>query len=231
MNVLAIDSSSSALKLAVASASKSYSNNNDEVKAHADAILLDITQCLKTAGISTQDLDLLAICNGPGSFIGLRTGLTVANTLAFAQSIPVVGVSSLQALAQAYYKQSGVEHVYVFVDARMNSVYFGDYSCVDGVMQPSNDDALFSVAEAAQIVAKIKAENQPASCIGNALACYPDFNYTSDDDFDGRESATAIVELALHALKLGVKSAGKYAQANYVRNKVAQTKQERGING
>ena len=65
---------------------------------------------------------------GPGAFSGIRINTAVVQALSVAHDIPCVGVSSLQAIAQCAYKKYGLTQVYSALDARMQQVYFGQYS-------------------------------------------------------------------------------------------------------
>ena len=78
---------------------------------------------LLESGISLQQLDGIAFGEGPGSFTGLRIACGVAQGLAFAMNIPVVGVSTLKALAT----QVGNAKVVVALDARMGEIYYAAY--------------------------------------------------------------------------------------------------------
>ena len=66
---------------------------------HSELVLSMVSDLLLESGISLQQLDSIAFGEGPGSFTGLRIACGVAQGLAFAMNIPVVGVSTLKALA------------------------------------------------------------------------------------------------------------------------------------
>ena len=73
----------------------------------ARSLIPAIQDELKSAGWGSQDVQLVAVSQGPGSFTGLRVGITTAKTLAYAWQVPVVGVNTLEVIAnQAYYPQS-----------------------------------------------------------------------------------------------------------------------------
>ncbi len=90
---------------------------------HAEILLAMIDDVLEEAETARAQLDVVALGRGPGAFTGLRIGAAVAQGLAFGCDIPVVTVSSLQALAQA----QTAPHVLAAIDARMHQVYWACY--------------------------------------------------------------------------------------------------------
>jgi tRNA threonylcarbamoyladenosine biosynthesis protein TsaB len=90
---------------------------------HSDLLVPMVMELLAEAGLALGDLDGLAYGMGPGSFTGLRIACGVAQGLALGADLPVLGVSTLEALAE----ESGAERVAACLDARMNEVYAGLY--------------------------------------------------------------------------------------------------------
>jgi tRNA threonylcarbamoyladenosine biosynthesis protein TsaB len=100
MNVLAIDTAS-ACSVALAGDGRILAHRYREIaRGHAEALLPMIAATLGDAGLDYRDIDLIAASIGPGSFTGLRTGLAAARGLALALGKPVLGVSSLEAVAR-----------------------------------------------------------------------------------------------------------------------------------
>ncbi|OFV88917.1 MAG: tRNA (adenosine(37)-N6)-threonylcarbamoyltransferase complex dimerization subunit type 1 TsaB [Acidobacteria bacterium RBG_16_68_9] len=89
--------------------------------SHAVSLLSLVGETLEAAGTTLRDLDLLAVSIGPGSFTGLRIGLSVTKGLALATGIPIVGVPTLEALAYALGPREGL--VCPLLDARKQEVY------------------------------------------------------------------------------------------------------------
>jgi len=94
-------------------------------KNHSVRLMPAVDQLMKEVGASPEQLDKIIVAKGPGSYTGVRIGLTTAKTLAWALDIPVVGVSSLKALAYQGRFYNSV--VCPFFDARRGLVYTGLY--------------------------------------------------------------------------------------------------------
>jgi tRNA threonylcarbamoyladenosine biosynthesis protein TsaB len=93
----------------------------------ASAVLADADELVRAAGLGPDDLDLLAVGVGPGSFTGVRIGLAAARGLALALNVPVAGVSTLEALA------AGAPGAVPVVDARRGEIFSlvsGDARCL-----------------------------------------------------------------------------------------------------
>ncbi|WGV14324.1 tRNA (adenosine(37)-N6)-threonylcarbamoyltransferase complex dimerization subunit type 1 TsaB [Psychrobacter maritimus] len=104
-------------------------------------ILPMIDAALSEANLRLADIKALIFNRGPGAFSGIRINTAVVQALSVAHDIPCVGVSSLQAIAQCAYKKYGLAQVYSALDARMQQVYFGQYSILgdvadNSIMQP-----------------------------------------------------------------------------------------------
>src|SRR6185503_6661978 len=87
---------------------------------HSELALPMLEKLLKETGLAAEKLDAVAFGAGPGSFTGLRIACGIAQGLAFARGLPVLGVSTLEALAE----ESGAARVLACLDARMREVYY-----------------------------------------------------------------------------------------------------------
>ena len=127
VNYLAIDASTEACSVAVQYNGKVYSEYELCPQSHSLRLLPMVDAILKQAGCKLKDLDGLIYGQGPGSFTGVRIGIGVAQGLAFSAELPVVGVSTMQAMAQQAYQLNQSTSVLVAIDARMSEVYNGYY--------------------------------------------------------------------------------------------------------
>jgi tRNA threonylcarbamoyladenosine biosynthesis protein TsaB len=93
-------------------------------RGHAEALMPLIGRVMKQSGIAFTGLDRIAVTTGPGSFTGLRVGLSAARGIALAASKPVVGVTTLTAYAAPIVSQNAEQPVISAIDARHDHVYF-----------------------------------------------------------------------------------------------------------
>lgn len=130
MNVLAMDTSNQILSIAILKDNQLIGEVVTNLsKNHSVRLMPAIDQLMKEVNMKPEELDRIAVAKGPGSYTGVRIGLTTAKTLAWTLNIPVVGVSSLEILA---YKGRFFEgYVCPFFDARRGLVYAGVYQWKD----------------------------------------------------------------------------------------------------
>ena len=93
----------------------------DKNYSHAERLHVYIDEVLKEAGISANDLSAIAVSKGPGSYTGLRIGVSAAKGLCFALDKPLISISTLEALAHQVTCQEGV--IVAMLDARRMEVY------------------------------------------------------------------------------------------------------------
>lgn len=118
----------------------------DKNYSHAERLHLYIDAVLKEADITQNDLDAIAISKGPGSYTGLRIGVSAAKGLCFALDIPLISVSTLKALARQVGKSKGV--IVPMLDARRMEVYSAifdmDYKIIRETQAQILDEHAFS---------------------------------------------------------------------------------------
>jgi len=127
MLILAIDTVLDACAAGVldTSAGKLIAQESQAMKrGHAEALMPLIARVIKQSGIAFAGLDRIAVTTGPGSFTGLRVGLSAARGIALAANKPVVGLTTLTAYAAPVVSQSGEQPVISAIDARHDHVYY-----------------------------------------------------------------------------------------------------------
>ncbi len=129
MNLLALDTSSEFLSLALQLGDKSFTHYQHAGQASSQLVLPQIQALMDSANIKLTDLDGIAFGAGPGAFTGVRVACGVAQGLGFGANLPVVGVNTLLALAQA----SGEDKVIACLDARMGEIYHAAFVRENGV--------------------------------------------------------------------------------------------------
>jgi tRNA threonylcarbamoyladenosine biosynthesis protein TsaB len=142
-------------------------------RGHAEALMPLIGRVMKQAGIAFAALDRIAVTTGPGSFTGLRVGLSAARGIGLAADRPVVGLSTLTAYAAPVVGQNAPQPVISAIDARHDHVYFQVVSGDGGsLMRPCVapiEEALgaarFGAAHVVGNAAKILADRWPADAL------------------------------------------------------------------
>ena len=127
MLILAIDTALDACAAAVldTSASNLIAQESQPMKrGHAEALMPLIARVMKASGVAFTELDRIVATAGPGSFTGLRVGLSAARGIALAANKPVVGVTTLTAFAAPIISENGEHPVISAIDARHDHVYF-----------------------------------------------------------------------------------------------------------
>ncbi len=183
---------------------------------HSERVLPMLDQLLAAAGVSLRLLDAVAFGAGPGSFTGLRIACGVAQGIAYARGIPVIGISSLEAIAE----DSGAPRVVSCLDARMREVY---YSALErAVGQWREVIPVRCVAPAAVVLPQ---GDDWIGC-GNGFAAYGSLGLARVIP-EIHPSAAAVARLAAPRLAAGGGIDAALAAPVYVRDKVAFTSAER----
>lgn len=221
--LLALDTSTEACSVAL-----QYGNELltlDEVcpQQHSKRVLPMVQQLLSQAGLSLNQLDGIVFGRGPGSFTGVRIGVGVTQGLAFGADLPVYGVSTLAAMAQAAQRLHGATQVIAAIDARMAEVYIGSFTLQQSLMQAIDEelaikpallsafnlsDEIYGVGTGWQTYADELLAKQQAKIAADIL--YP--------------SAQDMLTLALPAWAKGQFVAAELAEPVYVRDEVTWQK-------
>jgi tRNA threonylcarbamoyl adenosine modification protein YeaZ len=127
LRILAIDTALEACSAAVLDTSgdgdRLTTRSVAMVRGHAEAVMPVIAAVMSEAGTEFADLDRIGVTVGPGSFTGLRVGVSAARALALASARPAVGVTTLAALAAPFFDDGTGGTVMPVIDARHDRVY------------------------------------------------------------------------------------------------------------
>ena len=168
MKILGVDSTATAASAAVYADGKllavDFSNTG---LTHSQTLLPMIDNVLKTAHVSVDDIDYFAVSNGPGSFTGVRIGVSAVKGLAQPLNKKCLGLSTLEVIAKPL-ENTGVYAVAV-MDARCNQVYTAQFDCSCGLERKTPDDAISIV----DLTEQLKNIDGRIMLVGDgALLCY-----------------------------------------------------------
>ncbi|OGO91166.1 MAG: tRNA (adenosine(37)-N6)-threonylcarbamoyltransferase complex dimerization subunit type 1 TsaB [Coxiella sp. RIFCSPHIGHO2_12_FULL_42_15] len=186
-------------------------------RRHSDLILAMVDQLLKMRDLSLQELTAIGVGVGPGSFMGVRLAVGVAQGLAFGVGIPVVPISSLQALALRAFQQLGYPHIAAAWDARMDEIYWGAYQKIGNEMRPVKEDCLSAPPSI------VLPDGGEWVLVGNAWQEYqlqlPQL--LQRESYLIHPSAKAVAELAARAYREGRAESALQLEPQYIRQRVA----------
>jgi len=187
---------------------------------HSELLLPMLERLLNQEKITANQLDALAFGAGPGSFTGLRIACGVAQGIALARGIPVIGISTLEAMAE----ESGAARVVACLDARMREVYYSAHERIDG-----KPGGRWREVIPAQCVAPAAVRLPPGdgwTGCGNGFDAYGSFGL-ANVIANIHPSAVAVARLAAPRLAQGGGVDAALAAPAYLRDKVAFTAAER----
>lgn len=149
MKILALETSAKSVSVAVTEdgvpLASSYQNTG---LTHSRTLMPLLDAMLTSSGLELQDMDALAVAAGPGSFTGLRIGVSALKGLAWAAEKPCCGVSTLEAMARNLAHMDAL--IVCAMDARRNQVYNALFEAKSGVLTRLTPDRAIAVAELAE---------------------------------------------------------------------------------
>ena len=130
--ILAFDTTNGGLSVAISFDNKIISSANiNEVGMQAEMLIPTIEACLNSAKIWYQDLNCIAVTAGPGSFTGVRIGMSAAKAISLASNLPLIGIGSLEAIAYSY-RNSNDSKILVAIDAKMDELFIQEFQLLNG---------------------------------------------------------------------------------------------------
>jgi tRNA threonylcarbamoyladenosine biosynthesis protein TsaB len=169
------------------------------IRGHAERLPAIVEQVLKTAKLDFSDITHLAVTEGPGSFAGIRVGISFVRALALALKIPAMGISSLQAMAFGA-AQSEASNAIALLDARRGEIFS---AIVDPDGEYLQEPEALSIEAAMQTTIKAGLPTPLVLC-GNGIDVFgPEFVITNSDlKIFHRNAAPPLEFVAKLALKL-----------------------------
>ena len=217
MNILALETSTEYCSVALWLDGAIVERCERVGQKHSELLMEMLDGLLQDSGFRIQDVDGIAFGMGPGSFTGVRIACGVAQGLALGAALPVVGVCTLQALAQA----SGHDRVIAALDARMAEVYHAAYEKRAGEWVTVSEPSLCLPQDARQVEGTGWFGAGSGFAVHGAALEERYAGQLAGSDAQAVPQASAIAQLAaaMFAAEQGVDAA--QAMPLYLRDKVA----------
>ncbi len=126
-NLLSIEAASDSCSVALHINDQIIERTEEAPRMHSRLLYPMLNALMQEAGIAPKQLDAVVFGKGPGSFTGLRIAAATAQGIGFACDLPLIGISTLQAMAQQTRKDNSNDTVLAIMDARMSELYVGCY--------------------------------------------------------------------------------------------------------
>ena len=169
MRMLAFETSAKTASVAIAEDGNlvgEYFQNSGQT--HSRTLLQMAEALLKNCELTVEEIDVVACAAGPGSFTGVRIGLAAAKGFAWGRNIPLIGVSTLEAMVRNVAVSDGI--YCAAMDARRAQVYTALFDCTDGVITRLTQDSAIAVEELGKQLSEIEKDK---ILVGDgALLCY-----------------------------------------------------------
>lgn len=169
MKILAIETSAKAVSAAVVESGEvlAYAYQCSGL-THSRTLMPMVEDMLKNAELTLDDINSLAVAAGPGSFTGLRIGVSALKGLAWARELPCFGVSTLEAMAQNLAHMDGL--LICAMDARRNQIYNAVFEAKGGTLMRLCDDRAVGLDV---VAAELKDDPRPKFVLGDGgKLCY-----------------------------------------------------------
>jgi tRNA threonylcarbamoyladenosine biosynthesis protein TsaB len=201
IRILALDTALNACSVALTKNTEILASYHEvRSRGHAESLLPTVKELMAEANLEFSDLDMIAVSVGPGTFTGLRIGLSAARAMALAAGIPCVGITTLNALAAAV--PSGIAEnrtIVATADARRKEVYLQNFRYVKKDKLPS---AASEPCAVPILTANTKLLDGPLLVLGGGSALLQEANAFSGrdvlfPDLNPNPDAKVIAQLAL----------------------------------
>ena len=207
MKILAIDTSSKICSVSILDNDKLIiENHNDDEKTHSQKLMPIIDETFKQSNLTLDDIDLIACCQGPGSFTGIRIGISTAKAFADVKNIPIIGVTSLEALC---YNINSNGLIASIIDAKHDNVYFGLYELNNSNLTVIEAPLSCSIQTAIDVLKKYDGKN--VTLVGDGSAVHKEILTTnlSSITFASED------QNAQTSISVGIAALNKHNNSNY----------------
>ena len=214
--LLVVDASSTLCSVALTHQQQTWHLVEEQPRRQAQLLLPMVAEVLKRAQISKHELQGIAYGRGPGSFTGIRIAASVTQGLSLALSLPVCGISSLLALAQAAFLQTDAAQVLAVMNAHMGEVFWGRFARHADLCQIQGIEQVGIPELCANEI-----KNFSGALAGDGLTLLPEYDQSLAKL---QPQASMMLPLALHAWQQGLFSSIEQHLPVYLRDSVAWKK-------
>lgn len=180
MKILSIECSATPSSVAITEDDKilAYSFLNVKI-THSQTLMPMIENIINTSGIKLEEIDAFAVSNGPGSFTGIRIGISAIKGIATGNNKPCVAVSTLETIAQNYIDTNCI--VCAVMDARCNQVYNANFEISNGEIKRLCGDRALLCSELREEIENIaKTKSQKIFIVGDGAEIF--YKFVNDID-------------------------------------------------
>ncbi|MFA5527321.1 MAG: tRNA (adenosine(37)-N6)-threonylcarbamoyltransferase complex dimerization subunit type 1 TsaB [Peptostreptococcales bacterium] len=231
MIILGIETTSSAVSVALLDSEKLMGEYIVNTKlSHLEKLMPMIHSLLEKCEIQFDEVQGIAISEGPGSFTGIRIGFSAAKALAQVKNIPMVGVPTLKALAYNYRDGEGI--IVPILDARRNQVYGGAYRWEDGKLMECVTGKAMAIDELIEEI-QLKTTHEKIIFLGDGVKPYSEYilkhlgsRARFASPFNCTQRASSIAQLGYEMMQEGKTQDYKNIKPNYMRKSEAERNSE-----
>ena len=214
MNILAIDTCTEIASVTLFNSGIRYVRVLSGVEKISGHILRLCDEVFEESQSKLQEVDLISYSKGPGAFTGVRMCLGVVQGLSLSMDIPTMGFSTLELLGFKAAQTLKSKKIAIALDARMSEVYWATYENeVIGKMKVCSPD-------------KVDLLDSSFIGVGSGWKAYSEklksASNISEIDLSINPESSALIELSLKAINLGLKGTLELPQPIYLRNNVAE---------
>ncbi len=214
LNILLIDSSSKNIEFALSENSKISVNKKLDSEINADSLIYKLLTEFDNSNKSIENVDVVSLSNGPGSFTGLRIGSAIAKGICFANKCKLVEINSLDIVANKYKDAADVIAV-IFSNSRTEEFYYAEYAIENGKLLRTSEYSIGKIDDMI-IIDKIILINE-----SDTLPLLKDLDVI---DVSGLSNIQSQIELTMDYIKRDVFSDYRTSEPFYMKDFIPLTK-------
>lgn len=204
-NILAIETATRVCSVAFARDGSILAETTLNVpQVHVERLVISINDMLANLHLGYADIDAVAVSNGPGSFTGLRIGLSVAKGIVFGQDEKLIAVPTLDAIALGAREFAGERQVVPLLHARAREFYYGTFSVGDSGVRKLSE---YGISEADEIAARF---NASTLFVGEGVG-----TFSTDESVAGKFGADSMRVLQASAREVAMIADDKFKRGEF----------------